>query len=125
MTRVLRGDESLNGLTKPDLFKVPMEWDTRIITSATTLDRTRLGKISIVNSAGSITVTIPADTTSEAYIEGEAFVLYNYGAGTLTIAAASSIVPTTVNVAQYAFAGGSRLPSELGEVWAAIGNYTS
>lgn len=122
MTRALRGDESLNGLTRPDLFRIPVEYAPEV-TASLTLDRTRLGRITPATSGSAIVLTVPADTSAVSYIDGEAFYAYQYGAGLLSFAAAGGVTirtPSTLDaLAQYAIIGVVRLPTA--NEWLAFG----
>jgi hypothetical protein len=115
MVRLVRGDESVASMQKPDLFKVPYELaDT--ITASTTLNRTHLGKLLPTSSGSAIVLTVPADTTSVAFIEGETFAAYQYGVGALSFAAANGVTiraPVGLGAStQYAIIGVIRLPTQ-------------
>ncbi len=123
MTRVLRGDESVAGMKKPELFLVPAEISADI-TASTTLTRAHLGRVLPASSGSAVVLTVPADTSSVSYIEGETFTAYQAGAGTLSFAAAPGVTirtPVGLNAsAQYAMIGVLRLPTA--NEWLAFGS---
>ena len=90
MVRLIRGDESVAGMKAPDLFKIPAELGLDI-TASLTLDRSYLGRFWSVNSASPVVITVPPDTSSVAYIEGESFIFYHEGAGTVALAQGAGV----------------------------------
>lgn len=126
MARVLRGDESVTNMKKPDLFLVPAEISDAI-SASTTLDRNSLGKVLYASSGSAIVLTVPADTSGVTFIEGETFTSLQYGTGQLSFAAANGVTirtPSGLNAAgQFAIIGVMRLPTA--NEWVAFGNLTA
>ena len=90
MARSLRGDQSVASMQKPELFLVPAEMGDDI-TGSITLTRAYLGKFWSVHSGSAVTITVPPDTSSVAFIEGESFIFYHEGAGTVALAQGAGV----------------------------------
>ncbi len=127
MTRALRADSPVGNKTMPDLLKEPFEfYEGGTITASFTLTRAHLGRMLVCESASPIVITIPANTATIAFIEGEGFMAIMNGAGQLSIAGSGATVnsPSGLNAsAQYAIIGAVRMPTA--NVWTACGNLTA